>query len=144
MKNLFLLFVSSFLLSGYAFAQSAAPKNQKEEIDTYYYENSTIEFGEGVDIKNFKPIHPNSEFLLLKDSVKVFVILKLDKPLQTSSIIVDIYDEDEDPYDTFELDIEENWDFTSFSINFDKKGHYYLDIYTADDIFINSEELDIK
>lgn len=144
MKNLFMTLISSFLLAGIAFAQSAPSAKTEEVIDTYYYENSIIEFGEGVDMEKYKTVNPNSEFILNNGNAKVYVILRQDKPLKTKILIVDIYDENEDPYDTFELDINEEWDFTSFTIDFDQKGHFYLDIYNSDNVFISSAEVDIK
>lgn len=59
-------------------------------------------------------------------------------------MIIDIYDENDDLYDTFDIEIDESWDFTSFKINFDATGHFFIDVYTSDDIFINSGELDIQ
>ena len=144
MKNILLTLISIFLLSGITYAQ-VAPSTSEEDtiIDTYYYENSTIEFAEGVDMEKFEPINSNTEFTL-NGKVDVTTILRLDKPFKTKGIIVDIYDNNDDLYDSFEIEIDENWDFISFKIDFDLIGHYFIDLYTSDDIFINSAELEIK
>lgn len=158
--------MSTFLLSSIAFAQSPiltpTPKptltppttsrpstprpatNKEEVIDTDYYKNSFIEIAEGVNIEKHQAVNPKSEFFLKNGKVEVYFILKSDKPFKTKMLSVDVYDEDEDPYDSFELDLPESWNFASFHTDFDKKGHYYLDIYNSDGVFINSAEVDIK
>lgn len=144
MKKLFTTLMSSLILTGMTFAQSAPSATKEAVIDTYYYENSTIEFAEGVDMVKYEPIKPNTEFKLKDGNVEVSAILRLDKPFKTKGMIIDIYDENDDLYDTFDIEIDESWDFTSFKINFDATGHFFIDVYTSDDIFINSGELDIQ
>lgn len=144
MKNSFMILLSSLLFIGTTFAQSPTQQNVDDEIDTYYYENSKLEFAEGVDMDKYEAINPSAEFSLIDGTVKVTVVLQMDKPFKTTGFIVDIYDEYDDLYDTFEIDIEESWDFASFIIDFDESGLYFIDIYNSDDIFINTGELEIE
>lgn len=144
MKRLFMTLMSSMILIGISFAQSTPTTPKEAEIDTYYYENSTVEISEGVDMKTYTAVKPNTTFKLKDGNAKVTVILKLDKPFQTKKVVVDIYDENDELYDTFEVDAKEDWDFISFNVDFDTEGQYFLDLYTADDIFINSAEVQVE
>lgn len=146
MKKILIILLSSFLFAGITHAQQAPTSSVKDtsKIDTYYYEGSTIEFAEGADMTKYEPINPNTEFQLKDGNVEVTTILRLDKPFKTKGLIVDIYDDNDDLYDSFNFDIDEKWDFASFKMNFDVAGHYFIDIYSSDEVFINSAELDIK
>lgn len=55
MKKLFTTLMSSLILTGMTFAQSAPSATKEAVLDTYYYENSTIEFAEGVDMVKTNP-----------------------------------------------------------------------------------------
>jgi hypothetical protein len=144
MKNLLFTLMSSLILTGISFAKSVPSATTEDEIDTYYYENSTIVFAEGVDMVKYAAVNPKESFVLKDATVKVTAVVKLDKPFKTKSIIVDIYDENDDMYDSFDIEIQEDWDFFSFNMDFDQKGHFYIDIYTDNDVFINDAEVDIE
>jgi len=107
-------------------------------IDTYYYENSEIVFATDVT-ENLEPIGQSTEFSMGNDTtVRVVVIITNDKRFATDMFYVDIYDSDENLYETFTINIDPEWDIVKFNQKFNKKGSFYVDIYNGNDIFINT------
>jgi hypothetical protein len=115
-------------------------------IDTYYYEDSYILIGTGLD--DTKSITgEGTDFALAgQTSLTLYMYLtNYPKPLETNLIYVDIYrGEDAAEYDSFSITIEKDWDFCYFNTSFTEPGLYYVDMYTADDIFINTAEFIIE
>lgn len=116
-----------------------------DEVDTYYYENSEVLFCTGVS-ENGEPEGESDEFTMSRgaSSIEVTTYVSNDKPFKTSKFYVDIYDSDEELVDTYEYTVEEDWDWAKFPITLKKRGEYNIDVYNADDIFVNSASLTIK
>lgn len=116
------------------------------EIDTYYYEDSEIAFCGSVDSSG-NPIGIASEFYMGGNGKATFKAY-LDnnfKPIQTSLIYVDIYkDGITDPVDAFSISVQPDWDYIHFLIELTSPGLYHVDMYTADDIFINTADVVVK
>lgn len=113
-------------------------------IDTYYYENSEIVFATDVT-ENLEPIGQSTEFSMGNDTtVQVVVIITNDKRFATDMFYVDIYDSDENLYETFTINIDPEWDIVKFNQKFNKKGGFFVDIYNGNDIFINTGIVTIK
>lgn len=114
-------------------------------IDTYYYENSSITFCSSVDA-NGDAVNPTTSYVLPSGGTVETIVL-LDnalKPLQTTLVYVDVYkDGATEPYDTFSINVQTEWDYCWFKLNLAAPGSYYVDLYTADDIFINTATLTV-
>lgn len=143
MKKLFTLLSISFLIAQTLFAGINTTLQSDPPEDTYYYEFSTIEFGTSISTEN-KLINPNTEFELTGDSIKLFVLASMEEAFLTKFIYVDIYDENNEVVDSFEIDLEEDWNWFYFDIIFKSKGVYYIDIYNEADVFINTGSVTIK
>ncbi|MBK6731428.1 MAG: hypothetical protein IPG60_10880 [Bacteroidetes bacterium] len=113
-------------------------------IDTYYYENSVIKFGTSETDEGL-PVGENTEFSLgSNDSITLRIFLTNDKVFATDKFYVDVYDDEDDLVDAFTIKIDPEWDQVRFNQWFTKRGEYIIDIFNADDIFINSGEVTIK
>jgi len=124
----------------YADGVTPASTTTSSTIDTYYYEDSFVEFCSSVD-SNGRSVNPVTSYTLPSGGiVETVVLLDNDfKEFKTTKIWVDIYkDNAEEPYDTFSVDVQESWDYCWFKVKFTAPGTYYVDLYTADDIFINT------
>lgn len=106
--------------------------------DTYYYEYSEVLFGTGVDQEG-NMIDEATEFTLPKKGpIELAVGVFQDDPFLTSKVYVDIYDEDNELVDEFYIEIDTEWNWFKFVVEFDKAGTYYIDLYNEIDVFINS------
>lgn len=115
------------------------------EIDTYYYEGSFIQFCSSVDA-NGNAQNPTTSYILpYAGTIETVVLLDNNmKELKTNLITVDVYkDGATDPYDTFTINVQPEWDYCYFKLNLAAPGSYYVDLYTADDIFINTATLTV-
>lgn len=120
--------------------------DEEDEVDTWYYEGTEIVFGTGVDQNNnFAILGQSDEFTIPREKgyVNVALILNSDKQIKTNLVYVDIY-LDEDLIETLELEVEPNWDIAYSTYKFTKRGSYSIEMYNADDIFINSGSVEIK
>lgn len=125
---------------------SFASVNQQSSIistieppdDTYYYEYSEVLFGTGVDQEG-NMIDEASEFELPSDGpAKISVGAFQDDPFLTSKVYVEIYDEDNEMVDEFYIEIDTEWNWFKFVVEFNEAGTYYIDLYNEIDVFINS------
>lgn len=126
-------------------------KDEKEKVkstdskDTYYYENSTMTFGESVDDKAVVKGEATS-FKLINGKRDIFVKLEQDADLDVTQIIMDVYggtDYKEKIYSqTFDI-ASKTWNWVKMPVNFTKAGKYVVDLYTQDDVFINSGYVEI-
>jgi hypothetical protein len=106
--------------------------------DTYYYEYSEVLFGTGVDQEG-NMIDEASEFALpSKGPIEIAVGTFQDDPFLTSKVYVEIYDEENEMVDEFYIEIDTEWNWFKFMVEFDKAGTYYIDLYNEIDVFINS------
>lgn len=124
---------------------SSSSDDESDEVDTYYYENSEVLFCTSVS-ENGDPDGVAEEFSMPRGatSIDVTTYVSNDKPFKTTKFYVDIYDSNSDLVDTYEYNIEEDWDWSKFSITLKKRGDYTIDVYNAEDVFVNSATLTIK
>jgi hypothetical protein len=116
-----------------------------DNIDTYYYEYSWIDFGTGIDEGVL--IDKSNEFNLKGREMEIMTLLENDEPLYLKEIVVSVYTGDdykeEVSTETFTVgDLE--WTWISFPITVSKKGKYVVDVYSQDDIYVNSGYFEIK
>ncbi len=131
--------------SGEKVSTSSNGDDDSEEVDTYYYENSEVLFCTSVSDKG-EPEGVSDEFTMARglSSIDVTTYVSNDKPFKTTKFYVDIYDSNSDLVDTYEYDIEEDWDWSKFTITLKKRGDFTIDVYNAEDVFVNSATLKIK
>lgn len=116
------------------------------EIDTYYYEGTSIITCESLDANN-EPVGESTTFSLGSlGSKEIRIYLDSDVPIKTTKLYIDIYtyvDDKETLEDTYSVDVQEDWDWVSVKQVFTKPGEYIIDIYTANDIYVNTGYLTI-
>ncbi len=110
-------------------------------IDTYYYEDSFIQFCSSVNADGTCN-NPATSYTIPYGATSVETTVLLDnnlKNFETNLIYVDVYkDGASDPYDSFSVNVENTWNFCWFKLTFAAPGTYYIDTYNANDIFINT------
>jgi hypothetical protein len=128
-----------------ATSSTIATVNQSEgdPYDTYYYEYSEILFGTSVD--NNGNIEGESTTFSLGSSGKVdlAVFVSNDGEFATNTLYIEIYDDEEEPFDDYSIEIQPEWDWVKFVHTFNKPGTYYFDIYNEEDTFVNSASVTI-
>jgi hypothetical protein len=137
---------STYTKIGYQLGYEPEEENENnDEIDTYYYENSTVSFSEDIDKTTYKLINPieGSTSLGSSREKEVYIVVEHDQAFKTNLFYIDINLNDK-LLETVELDVEENWDIAWYQYKFTKKGTYYIDVYNADDIFVNTSTIIIK
>lgn len=116
-------------------------------IDTYYYEDSFIQFCSSVNTDGTCN-NPVTSYVIPSGTSSIESTVLLDnnlKDFKTKTIYVDIYkDGAEEPFDTFNVTVEETWNFCWFKVAFSAPGTYYIDTYNADDIFINTATITVS
>ncbi len=117
--------------------------SQNEPItDTYYYEYSQVLFGTSIDSEgNLQG--ESTEFSLKGKPAEIVVMLLQDDPFRTSQAYVEIYNENSQLVESFELTINPAWNWFKFQIKLSTPGLYFLDIYNDVDVFINSGTVQI-
>lgn len=111
--------------------------------DTYYYEYSTVTFGESVDDGGIMT-GESTLFTLVNGTREITVLLDQDEPLLLTKLYVTVYHGEEtlsdDAYDIPSKD----WNYVTVPITVNKPGAYIVDFYTQDDVFINSGYFDVE
>jgi hypothetical protein len=111
--------------------------------DTYYYEYSEIIFADEVSLEG-EPVNPKSTFQLPSTGpVKITVALFNDEPLLTKEIVVEIYSDDNELFDSFSIETKEEWNWCKFSIDITAPGRYSIDLYNELDVYINTGYVDV-
>jgi hypothetical protein len=148
MKKLITLMMAAFLVviaplsTTFANTSTSEIKNDPPD-DTYYYEHSEVLFGKGVDAEG-NMIGEATEFKLpATGSVKIAVGVFNDEAFLTNEVRVEIYNDDNELVEDFTLNIEEDWNWFKFDIEFNKVGSYFVDIYNEIDVFINSGTVEV-
>lgn len=116
-----------------------------EEIDTYYYEDSKIQFAYNVSSTGV-PENPEEEFTFIRGGNKIQIFFDNGKPIKTSSVTFTIYggkDYNEE-IETFSVDVDPTWGWFKVQQLFTTKGKYAVDLYTEDDIYMNTGYIEIK
>lgn len=124
---------------------SYSDSQDDDEVDTYYYENSKIQFGK--DVNNGDIVDESSSFYLRGGKVSVAVLLTQDDAFKTDLIYVDLYDATSNKkIDSYTFDgIGKDWNWIKVQLDFTKRGKYFIDVYNSKDTFINtSETIEIK
>lgn len=111
-------------------------------INTFYYEDSEVSFCTSISEGNM--IGESESFQLGSGgSVDVVIYITNDyRPFKTDLFYIDVYLGDEE-VDSFNIQVEEDWDYAHVKQTFTKPGTYMIDVYNADDIFINTGEVTI-
>jgi hypothetical protein len=130
----------------YAEGEAALANPTADVIDTYYYEDSEITFCGSVDDSG-NPVGIATEFYIGGNGKATFKAY-LDnnfKPVKTTLIYVDVYkDGITEPVDAFSITVEPDWDYVHFLLELTSTGLYHVDMYTADDVFINTADVVVK
>lgn len=112
-------------------------------VDTYYYENSVVTFGESVADGGIMS-GESTVFSLENDSRKITAMLDQDEALLLTKLYVTVTLGEEvisdDAYDIPSKD----WNYVTVPVTVTKPGSYYVDFYTQDDVFINSGSFDVE
>ena len=143
MKKLFVTLICSFLLSGISLAQSASPDTKEAETNDNYYKNATMVFAADVDMEKKEPINPNNLFIRKDGTVKVTIVLKMDKPFKTDKIKIELYDPFYNYVAGYDTNVDENSKFISFALSFKQSEQLIVGLYTNDNVFITSATLEI-
>jgi len=128
----------------------ASKKNMKKASkddapDTYYYEDSYIDFGES--IKDGVLSGQATEFSLRGSSKEIVAKLSQDEDLLLKSVIVSVYTGDDYKEKVSELTYtvdDLTWNWINVPVKFYKKGKYVVDMYSQDDVFINTAYFEVK
>jgi hypothetical protein len=111
-------------------------------VDTYYYENSYVVFGESVDDGGIVN-GASSTFNLESGTRKITAKLEQDEALLLTKLYVTVILGEEtisdDVYDIPSKD----WNYVTVPITVNKPGSYYVDFYSQDDAFINSGSFEV-
>lgn len=115
------------------------------EYDTYYYENSKLIFGESADDKGVVKGEATT-FKLINGKRDLIVKVEQDEDLNVTQIIMDVYGgtdyKDKIYSQTFDI-ASKTWNWVKMPVNLTKAGKYVIDLYTQDDVFINSGYIEI-
>ncbi|MCO5234327.1 MAG: hypothetical protein LC105_00660 [Chitinophagales bacterium] len=144
MKNLLV----SFLLFNCAsvFAQSSSNPITEDDIDTYYYEYSSVVAAEEMD-NNLNPIGEQDNFSLPEGGTELNIIISNEEPLMTKKLTLDIYfkefnsDKEEDLIETLTMDIKPEWVVATTKYKFTREGEYIIDVYTESGVYVNTAYL---
>ena len=117
----------------------------ENEIDTYYYEDSKVEFAYNVSSTGIAE-NPQEEFLFIRGGNKIQILFDNGKEIKTSSVTFSIYGGKDysEEIETFDVDVDPTWGWFKVEQLFLAKGKYVVDIYSEDDIFMNSGYIEIK
>lgn len=124
---------------------SAAPaiSGSGDKIDTYYYENSLIQFCSSLD-ENKKPLDIKSTFHLGRTHNATVTIYTTnnEKPVKTNSIevVISSYGAEIKELKRYSISVQPDWDFFYFKHEFNEAGKYIIDLYSGEDNFINTSE----
>lgn len=119
--------------------------NDDEDIDTYYYENSTIDVATSVSSAGVAS-GVSDKFTYKSGGVELQILYTDDKPIKTSSVTISIYGGKDynDEIETYDVDVDPTWGWFKVKQTFLKKGLYAIDMYSEDDVFMNSAYIEIK
>ena len=119
--------------------------DDEDEIDTYYYEDSKVEFAYKVSSTGIAE-NPQEEFLFIRGGNKIQILFDNGKEIKTSSVTFSIYGGKDysEEIETFDVDVDPTWGWFKVEQLFLAKGKYVVDIYSEDDIFMNSGYIEIK
>jgi hypothetical protein len=137
---------STYTKIGYQLGYEPEEENENnDEIDTYYYESSTVSLSEDINKTTYELINPieGTTYLGSGREKEVYIVVEHDKAFKTKLFYIDINLGD-DFLETLKLEVEENWDIAWHQYKFTKKGTYYIDVYNEDDTFVNTATIIIK
>lgn len=114
-------------------------------ITTFYYEDSYVKFCTSVDAVGNLTGEAETFYLGSNAGITVKAYCSNNLlPFKTNLIYVDVYREGEEKMiDSFNISVEKDWDYVHFNVDFSSPGTYYIDLYNADDIFINTGTVEI-
>jgi len=119
----------------------------EDEFDTYYYENTIVSFGTGIEDGNL--IEEADVFKLKgKEKEKSLVVkLEMDKPLKLDLVYIGVFYgdeyEEEVSYESYTV-ADKSWVWINVPITVYKKGKYVVDLYNQNDVYINTGYFEIE
>ena len=125
---------------------SSTTADELDETDTYYYENSEITFAMDFD-SEANATGEATEFRLKNGESNFFAKVQQDNDLKVTQIRVSIYtgDDYKEEVSDENFDVEsKEWNWIKIPIKVTKRGKYVVDMYTENDVFINSGYFEIK
>lgn len=118
--------------------------NDDDEIDTYYYENSEVSVATSVDDKTFEVSgKKESEYLSNIRGKELYIVVEQDSEFKTDLFYLDI-ELNGEFLETKEIEVESNWNIAWHKYSFTKRGKYYIEVYNANDVYVNSIEFEVK
>ncbi len=117
--------------------------NEDTSMSTFYYEDSFVTFCE--EVTDGKMIGEAESFPLgTTGSVTVTIYIANDKVFKTDLFYIDVFEDLGDDfidYDSYNITIQPEWDYAFVKQTFTRKGTYIIDVYNADDIYVNTGEV---
>ena len=111
-----------------------------DTLTTFYHENSLVTAGTSVTAEGL--LVGEAETFYLNGNASVTVTIYLDnylKPILSDFVYVDIFKSpDEEMWDSYTITMQPDWDYLHFKYEFKEPGTYFIDIFNAQDIFINT------
>lgn len=111
-----------------------------DTLTTFYYENSFVKAGTSVTAEGLLVGEAETFYKGSNSSVDVTIYVDNNLlPFLSDFVYVDVFkDPEEEMYDSFTITIEPDWDYLHFKYTFTEPGTYFIDIFNAQDIFINT------
>ncbi len=112
-------------------------------VDTYYYENSYITFGESVDGSGIMS-GESTVFSLENGTKEITAKLEQDEALLLTQIYVTVINDLGDAIsdDVYSI-ASKDWNYVTVPITVNQPGSYIVDFYTQDDVFISSGSFEV-
>lgn len=135
--------------SNIAYEKEKSTTSTNSDITSDYYKDSDIK----INNKSILSKSNSAVFYLNNDKIELTLKVTNDKAFKTTEVYVSVYkkkykngkEDGEDFIDKFTFNsIDLTWDWISLPIEFKEKGDYILDVFTKDDVFINTGFLTIK
>ncbi len=114
-------------------------------LDTWYYINSNMQFCDSMSNKQLIGTKDSFKLNLEKD-ITIYLSHESGKLLRTDRVIGRIYQLINNQKVYYKTDIyftEYNWQWTYLYLFIDRKGKFLVELYTEDDLFINSRIITI-
>ncbi len=139
------VFIPALLLFIFIYNISFSQTTTEEIDDIDYFEFSLIIICDSLN-KNGEFVGVSNNFKLGPDN-KVNVTIHLDNasdPFLTKAINVEVYKGASELVEDFVLNIQPERNYLSFVYTFTQQGEYNIDLYTANEVYINTASVTIQ
>lgn len=139
MKKLTLLFLAAFA----SFSTTLAQEDFEDSgYDTYYYEYSSLKFGESATPEG-ELIGESNTFTKKSGVLELTALLEMSEPLLLTLLHMEIYS-GEELITSRNFDIpSKEWNYVTIPIDIEKPGTYFVDLYNQEETFITSESFTV-